>query len=95
MHFGICIFVLQISNRDNDWVSSEDQHITVHVELIDILLIYRSIVVLQISNPDSDMVSSEDQHITVHVEWIDSQLLIYPTYHRLDDVARVHKQQMM
>lgn len=33
--------------------------------------------------------STEDQHITVHVEWIDSQLLIYPTYHILDDVRKV------
>ncbi|VDI25051.1 uncharacterized protein [Mytilus edulis] len=58
-------------------------------------LIHTDIPIEEISSPDNDWVSTEDQHITVHVEWIDSQLLIYPTYHRLDDVARVHKQQMI
>lgn len=33
-------------------------------------------------------------HLTVHIEWIDSILLFSHTYHKYDDLARIHAAQM-
>ncbi|XP_022698673.1 uncharacterized protein LOC111265921 [Varroa jacobsoni] len=41
----------------------------------------------------SPYVDSQNQ-LTIHVEWLENQLLFGANYHRYDDIARIHQQQM-
>ncbi|OQR69122.1 hypothetical protein BIW11_12461, partial [Tropilaelaps mercedesae] len=41
----------------------------------------------------SPYVDSSNQ-LTIHIEWLDNQLLFGANYHRYDDIARIHQQQM-
>ncbi|KAJ8302844.1 hypothetical protein KUTeg_019240 [Tegillarca granosa] len=56
---------------------------------------YNVVSVSELNDPESGYLSPDDQKLVVQLEWIDSQLLICPSYHSLDDVTRLHKQQMM
>ncbi|XP_046560241.1 uncharacterized protein LOC124269279 [Haliotis rubra] len=48
----------------------------------------------ELTDPDSNLLDPEDRKLTVHIDWIDSHLLVLPNYNSLDDVTRLHKQQM-
>ncbi|KAK3085279.1 hypothetical protein FSP39_000966 [Pinctada imbricata] len=67
----------------------------VQEDLDDGMLIRTNIRIDELQGAESEYLTQDDQRLLVHVEWIDSQLLVSPTYHSLDDVARVHKHQMM
>ncbi|XP_041376336.1 uncharacterized protein LOC121388875 [Gigantopelta aegis] len=48
----------------------------------------------ELVDPDSVYLDPEERKLTVQIDWVDSHLLVQPTYNSLDDVPRIHKQQM-